>query len=848
MCNIAILCICCRTIMSQYEGQDSPVLATETEEKRLLRHLNKITKRAERTAEEDEIIRRGYFKVLHRVLDSLSTMDHRDEMDRLQLKRTVQYVSTRLVDFWNSGVPVIKSYYRDGEIRLISSQGMLLSDRISCRCLDKSSLDFYFFCLAAVFQDMWTSIRSQRYLRESRERALQAGCSIVGRKVSSASSVKTNSNLKSIQALAKRTISSTVRRTQKRHSYSASSSPSNSSQSSVYTSPGSSSVSSHAAAMSPAEDSMDSPHGGAYAVSDGDSPVVGRSSIAARRCGIQTRSVTSATSSPVSNRSAPSTPGSVLPRKALYSANEYDSEREGDSDDESDDEMLFGEAESDAEGSDADHEEGRVEKGDQVPVETPHQVRWGWTADSDISHDTGASEDAQSAEKKVDAIFKKHLGDKRKKFSRADLEDCTTPASAAAKMVLSGSSISCGWDGDEADLAVESDAEHEEEEGEDGSEGGLDSEQEDHTTERESVQGSSSEEEEMEVVNETPNKPAKVATRTAFSPSSSQDSTPTHKTHLRWAPLDEEESEAEGEDGAEAGSDGELDRMPQRERSLSSMYQVTPHQNLVQSGAAFKAHASPMGRAHLGPELCSSAEQVSAAADQAAVQTPSVHQSSSALGIAIETARSGSTDASGETPGSVASTESRRKHKSHKNKKAKLTLEESHFGSPVGASSLASVSARKSPSTPASSILADSSSFQSPPASLLSHSERACHTAGSSVYSSSARSQLSASFQSPCGDDASEVSSVCTSATTPSNGLVYLDLQQAKAERRLRKKERRERKARRAGDGTKHRKREQIDPMPAVSAVVEGDESPASEVHDRSALTAILGSHHTPSL
>lgn len=116
-------CRSIRSIMSQYEGQDNPVLATEIEEKRLLRHLNKITKRAERTAEEDEIIRRGYFKVIHRVLDSLSTMDHRDEMDRLHLKRTVQYICTRLVDFWNSGVPVIKSFYRDGEVRLISSQG-----------------------------------------------------------------------------------------------------------------------------------------------------------------------------------------------------------------------------------------------------------------------------------------------------------------------------------------------------------------------------------------------------------------------------------------------------------------------------------------------------------------------------------------------------------------------------------------------------------------------------------------------------------------------------------------------------------------------------------------------------
>jgi len=113
--------------MYEYEGENNPILASEGEERRLLRHLNKITRRADRTEEEDEIIRRGYYKVLHRVLNSLTTMDYRDEMDRVDLKRVVQYISTRLVEYWNCGVPVIKSYHRDGDIRLISSQGSLYS-------------------------------------------------------------------------------------------------------------------------------------------------------------------------------------------------------------------------------------------------------------------------------------------------------------------------------------------------------------------------------------------------------------------------------------------------------------------------------------------------------------------------------------------------------------------------------------------------------------------------------------------------------------------------------------------------------------------------------------------------
>lgn len=112
--------------MSQYRDDSTPTLATEVEENQLLRHLNKITRRSERTMEEDEIIRRGYYKVLHRVINSMSTMDHRDSMDRLHLKRCVLYVSSRLCEYWNCGVPVVTSYHKDAEIRLISSQGKLL--------------------------------------------------------------------------------------------------------------------------------------------------------------------------------------------------------------------------------------------------------------------------------------------------------------------------------------------------------------------------------------------------------------------------------------------------------------------------------------------------------------------------------------------------------------------------------------------------------------------------------------------------------------------------------------------------------------------------------------------------
>ena len=44
-----------RALMYEYEGENNPILASEGEERRLLRHLNKITRRADRTEEEDEI-------------------------------------------------------------------------------------------------------------------------------------------------------------------------------------------------------------------------------------------------------------------------------------------------------------------------------------------------------------------------------------------------------------------------------------------------------------------------------------------------------------------------------------------------------------------------------------------------------------------------------------------------------------------------------------------------------------------------------------------------------------------------------------------------------------------------
>ncbi len=117
----------------------------------------------------------------------------------------------------------------------------------------------------------------------------------------------------------------------------------------------------------------------------------------------------------------------------------------------------------------------------------------------------------------------------------------------------------------------------------------------------------------------------------------------------------------------------------------------------------------------------------------------------------------------------------------------------------------------------------------------------------------SARSLMSTAFQSPEAG-ASPDSSVCTSATTPSNGLFYLDLQDETMLKKQRRKERRERKraARESGssdkkDKKKHRKhRDSVSVSSADTANTTMNTSSMTGMRDRSALTAILGSISSP--
>lgn len=118
----------------------------------------------------------------------------------------------------------------------------------------------------------------------------------------------------------------------------------------------------------------------------------------------------------------------------------------------------------------------------------------------------------------------------------------------------------------------------------------------------------------------------------------------------------------------------------------------------------------------------------------------------------------------------------------------------------------------------------------------------------------SARSPMSAAFQSP-NMGGSPDSSVCTNATTPSNGLFYLDLQDEKMLKKQRRKERREKKraARDSGSSSeqkekkkRHKHRDSMSVSSADTANTAVNTSSKTGTHDRSALTAILGSVSSP--
>lgn len=373
--------------------------------------------------------------------------------------------------------------------------------------------------VTAVFQDIWTSIRSHRYYKEKREANLVDGevnASSAQPNVKS----ETNKNIyKPVRrvGLAKRSY---PRSGASPASVSSSSTPSSQSSYSPSNHSFSTTASEQAAYMSMERNFPDreqplrtvprrSPHNRGYTMST------------ARRY-VTRSAASSASNSPYANSpgsfysTSPRASGKSLARRLDSSLmNAEDSETESDSvpsdqeeseeeeDNQEEDEEEPIEEESDGEGEnevegdaavgseqgekddyenngssmeldDVPEPESKVPKKSHNEAQaegpmTPHQVRWDWETRDAASINSRASRDSrdsaaeEEAEAKMNAIFKKHLGEQTKKLRRGDLECITTPLSVAGRMAYSGSSQSGGWGPEDGNIAVESDAEHEDE-------------------------------------------------------------------------------------------------------------------------------------------------------------------------------------------------------------------------------------------------------------------------------------------------------------------------------------------------------------------------------------------------
>lgn len=110
------LCICLhREILKSFKGSDEAKLKTEQESRRLKNYLAQL--KADHTAGATTG-RSGYFRFLRQVIKSMPSFAP------LPDKRAVHFVSAELCDYWNCGLPYVKSH--DNKlIELISFEGEL---------------------------------------------------------------------------------------------------------------------------------------------------------------------------------------------------------------------------------------------------------------------------------------------------------------------------------------------------------------------------------------------------------------------------------------------------------------------------------------------------------------------------------------------------------------------------------------------------------------------------------------------------------------------------------------------------------------------------------------------------
>jgi hypothetical protein len=79
------------------------------------------------TTEQGEIdrgSRSGYYRVLHRVVDSMKTLSTEGSERTEHMRRAAQYVCTEMCRYWNGGLPAyVLSFSASAPIALLSSEG-----------------------------------------------------------------------------------------------------------------------------------------------------------------------------------------------------------------------------------------------------------------------------------------------------------------------------------------------------------------------------------------------------------------------------------------------------------------------------------------------------------------------------------------------------------------------------------------------------------------------------------------------------------------------------------------------------------------------------------------------------
>lgn len=114
-----------RSILTTASRTDKPTLASTKDEAHLLEQLHAID--AGSDSESSKTSRTGYYKLLHRAIDGMTTLseDYVAEVaDQTEhRRRAAQYLCTELCAYWNNGLACVYSCQTGETIPLVSSEG-----------------------------------------------------------------------------------------------------------------------------------------------------------------------------------------------------------------------------------------------------------------------------------------------------------------------------------------------------------------------------------------------------------------------------------------------------------------------------------------------------------------------------------------------------------------------------------------------------------------------------------------------------------------------------------------------------------------------------------------------------